>query len=129
MNKKNHTVKNSLSKVGLMLLYACFFWVQFSFNYDIANIATPSEQSSYSTNHLKAQNSSVLTKAENNQNKKVNIRLNKRYQPVSYLSSSVITVDTPTVFLLSKISFFNTNSDAYSTDLTVKYLRGPPAVA
>ena len=129
MNKKNHTVKNSLSKVGLMLLYACFFWVQFSFNYDIANIAPPSEQSSYSTNHLKALNSSVLTKAENNQNKKVNIRLNKRYQPVSYLSSSVITVDTPTVFLLSKISFFNTNSDAYSTDLTVKYLRGPPAVA
>jgi len=129
MNKSNHTVKNSLSKVGLLLLYACFFWVQFSFNYDIANIVNPNIHTSYSSSYLKAQNSFAVSKAEDKQNKKVNIRLNKRYQPVSYLLSSVITVMSPTFFILSEIRYYNTNSHSFSTHLTVKYLRGPPPVA
>lgn len=125
MNRKKHSIKNTLAKLPIVLLYACFFLVQSTFNYDIANLNNGQHFSESKANVVSAH----LNKSAENNDKKINIRLNKRFQPESFAVDPIIFIQSPDSYLFTKIlaSYHNPFIPAYN--FAVNTLRGPPSVA
>ena len=117
------------TKMSILLLYVCFFFVQLSYNIDILRFSnTPIIQATIIINNS-SQSSKIISKATKPSNKKVNIRLNKRFQPESFLLTGILTSPLRLEFFLSKISFCYTNPTPANAHFISSTLRGPPYVA
>ena len=125
MNRKKNSIKNTLAKLPIVLLYACFFLVQSGFNYDIANLNIGQH---ISENKAKVGISHFNKSAENN-NKKINIRLNKRFQPESFTVNPIISLKDPVSFSITKVLSPYSNPFIPTFNFAVAALRGPPSVA
>ncbi len=115
------------SKTPTMLLYICFFLVQFSSYY---NYVTQSTVSSFSTNTpITANNKTAISKADKNEDRKVNIRLNKRFapSPILYCEPN-FTLTLVSYTTIKKCVIAYVPPFIPSSHLRIKVLRGPPNV-
>jgi len=129
MNNKKHSNLNWFTKVGILLLYVCFFLGQLNFNYDCGSVIREQLAQSFLQNQTKNHCVSSITKADKPNNTKVNLHLNKRFQPENFLLGRIVSIPLPLEFLLAKTSFFYTNPILPNSYFTTCSLRGPPAVA
>ncbi len=125
MKLKKNSIKNTLAKLPIVLLYAYFFLVQSGFNYDIANLNIGQHISEIKAKVVAAH----INKSAENNNKKINIRLNKRFQPESFTVNPIISLKDPASFPITKVLSPYTNPFIPAFNFAVAALRGPPSVA
>lgn len=128
MQKKQSPILVLFQRCALVLLYLCFFIVQFSANY---NYATQSNNFSFSTNHFTKHGNDVaaISKADKSDDRKVNIRLNKRFAPSSTLyCEAFFSLKTNTYTLVKKQAIIYIAPHLPASHLQIKALRGPPIV-
>ena len=122
MAKRKQHITEFFSRVNLLLLYVCFFIVQFSSHYNY--IPQHTSNSSFSAN-----TKTTLSKADKNEDRKVNIRLNKRFAPSPILycepnfTLTLVSYTTIKKCLIAYVAPF-----IPSSHLRIKALRGPPNV-
>lgn len=119
----NKILINSL----LLTVYACFFSVQLVFGFNASltrdtvtykNIAPISSK----------KNATVVKENDKRSSKKVNIRLNKRFQPSCFPAIIYTDLVTPFYYLVPKSTFLNVTGFIPSCYAAARSLRGPPVV-
>ena len=129
MNKKQHSILDTLAKLPLVLLYVCVFLAQSTHNYDISNLTNAFLINVSHQNEAKGFKESHLKQSIGDcHSRKVNIRLNKSFEPKSFDISPVVSLEGPTWFILPKVSFSYPNPFIPASHLAVSPLRGPPTV-
>jgi hypothetical protein len=130
MNAKKQYLFFCLGKLPLLVLYISFFTVQLFFNFDIAT-AQPANGTSVSfhQNSKGKNNLSVVRKAGFPSDKKVTIRLNKRYQPRTAITCSPLIVQPIICLISSKLHVHYSAGFIPSSIPPAHSLRGPPVVA
>lgn len=129
MQKKQSPIPVLFQRCAVILLYLCFFIVQFSANY---NYATQSNNFSFSKNHFTKQSSHIATisKADKSEDRKVNIRLNKRFAPSSTLyCEAIFSIKNNTYTLVKKEAINYVAAYLPAAYFQINTLRGPPVVA
>ncbi len=129
MHKKKYSNLKWFTKVGVLVLYACFFLGQLNFNYDSGSLVREQLAQSILKSKINNLSNTDIIKVAKSSNSKVNIHLNKRFQPESFILGGVVSVPLPTEFFLSKTSFFYSNPILSAVHFTTYSLRGPPAIA
>ncbi|MFP5039973.1 hypothetical protein [Parasediminibacterium sp. JCM 36343] len=124
MNKKQQHIPSLLRKLSVLVLYASFFVAQLSFNYSIGSQL----YASYVQANTKNSSTASIKQVDKHNDTKVNIRLNKRFQPESFVLGDVPVAPAPINVLLSKPVFGYTTPIILHSQLIVGYLRGPPAM-
>jgi len=107
-------------------VYAAFFAVQLSFNFDVSNRTNFAQRASLQQ-QKQGPVKATLTKA-NNTSKRVNIRLNKRFHPETFPSYAG-TVQAPPVVYIDGTKPVHPKEYLLLSVILAQTLRGPPAVA
>ncbi len=124
MQKNKSYISQLLSKIPVLLLYVCFFLVQFSSHYN--NNATASTKISFTVQNSISK--TILSKADKSNEQKLNIRLNKRFAPSPILCCNPFFTVIPIINgVANKQVFVYKSPYLPSSHLIVKALRGPPA--
>jgi len=128
MTNGNKQIPMLFHRITVVLLYVCFFYVQFSSYY---NYATQLNASSFSpANKVIANNKIAISKTDGNQDRKVNIRLNKRFAPAPILYCQHNFTVTPVSYsLIKKCTVAYVALFIPASHLRINALRGPPVVA
>jgi len=129
MNKKKHSNLRWFTKVGILMLYTCFFLGQLNFNYDCGSLVREQLAQSILNAQTKNDCSSAITKTAKPYNSKVNLHLNKRFQPESFILGEVVSVTCPIGLFAAKSSCLYSNPILSAAHFTNYSLRGPPAIA
>ena len=129
MNRKKYSNLKWFTKVGILLLYTCFFLGQLNFNYDSGSLVREQLAQSILNAKTKDDCSSVISKTAKPSNSKANLHLNKRFQPESFILGRVICIPLPIEFSCIKNSYFYSNPILSAVSFTTYSLRGPPAIA
>lgn len=128
MQQKQAAIPVLFQRCAVVLLYLCFFIVQFSANY---NYATQSASFSLTPNHFVRNNNHAfaISKADKSEDRKVNIRLNKRFAPSPILCCEPnFTVASVLYTTITKSALVYQAPFIPSSHLRIKALRGPPVV-
>ncbi len=124
-NKKQPSIINWYTRIGVLLLYACFFFAQMNFNYDCASLMRA--QFIESALKTQAKNTDLpVIKINKSGDKKFNLHLNKRFQPESFDLNEIATIQAPVAFILPKTSSLYTNPFTSAYNAAANSLRGPP---
>ena len=129
MNKRKYSNLKWFTKVGILLLYVCFFLGQLNFNYDCGSLVRQQLAESILQAKTKNNCNAAIIKIAKPCNTKVNLHLNKRFQPESFILGKVVSVTSPIELFTTKSSCFYTNPILPTSYFTTYSLRGPPAVA
>lgn len=128
MQKKQIPIPLLFHRCTVILLYLCFFAVQFSANYNYATqYSRGSSSENYSAKH--SNQLQAISKTEKGEGKKLHIRLNKRFAPSSALHCEVfVSVKTNNYTIVKKEAAIYVAPYIPSSHLQVKALRGPPII-
>ena len=114
-------------KIPVVAMYVLFFLVQFFFN---SNVANRSNSNNLLSSTISAVTSvSTTVKAEKLPVKKLNVRLNKRFQPANVPVWNPFYIEIPQWFLEIKNGFVYSRSFISAYQAFAHTLRGPPNVA
>jgi hypothetical protein len=128
MNFKKHNHFFKLSKISVLLLYIPFFVVQVFYNFDTSRQPGSDLASPHYNNINAGQHNIAFSHTNKSQEKKLNIRLNKRFHPESAPCCTSVAIDVPVYFSSAiLLSGYASPSLSSSSQLTWS-LRGPPAI-
>ena len=128
MKFKKHNHFFRLSKVCVLLFYIPFFIVQVFYNFDINRLTGSDPSSSNYKNSTAGQQNIKFGNTDRSPEKKLNIRLNKRFHPESVPGCMLLTVDVPGYFSSAVLLSGYTNPILFLSPQLTRSLRGPPAI-
>ena len=112
-------------KIPVVVVYVLFFSVHLFFNFNTAN-----RTNNHCGSTISAVSSSVTTivKVNTQPVKKVNVRLNKRFQPANVPGCNPFYIEIPLCFIEIKKGFCRSNPVISTYQISARTLRGPPNV-
>lgn len=117
--------RNIILRLLFLTVYGAFFIVQLGFNVGTTvPHATLHYLSGSQANNSKGK---CVVSTKTSDGKKVNIRLNKRFEPAS-VSAGIYTLPVPKPILLKKAAFGKPADYLLISSILVDSLRGPPVV-
>ncbi len=119
-----YQVKNIVSKLAILSLYAVFFVVQI-FN---SSVISSSEGTNLCLNTAKACAKEKILSGKSADGKKTNIRLNKRFHPES-ITSLKYRLDSPFLIISGNFTLNKPKDYLLISSILTDSLRGPPVVS
>jgi hypothetical protein len=127
MQQKPSSIPLLFHRYLAILLYACFFIVQFSANYNYPNQSHPLFSTNYFANNYN--HFTAVAKADKSKDRKVNIRLNKRFAPASVLyCEAIFSIRNTAYTLIKREATIYVAPYLPALHLHIKVLRGPPLI-